>query len=808
MIKQFRGNPSIFMIAATLFVATPLRPAWSQQCQTSDLNVRTQTLGLANVGLFNGGLEFTCGICIQGDTLVTHSSLGDHVYQSGPMGWELTQILPLPVLKGAGYGRSIKLDGDLLVIEQPDAVHTLDTGSGVVHPFLKTTKGFVPLDIVYPPGLRSRWSVRCAMDLDEGWLIVGEPVVADQISHIDIFQYNSLTQKFDFKQTFQGPPDTGQGLHVSQGWATWQTIGTENLRCLRRNINNFWEWAESGPNMRIPGDDGVTYSPIRYFDHGLAVDFQNRIWMFNGSTWQIKSDGITMGSNWDSQVYILNATHVLQGEIVYEWNQNGSNWLPIGSNKCIFQWANGPNGTGSLVAVSDKWPDGHVIFCETTGGDAAVHSLDLNTSQYPPPSTLSSNDLLDTQPSNYDFFGSAVDVSEDVVVVGSAGDSWDQILSGGSATVFKRNGGSWLPEAVLKSPTPENYDRLGKNVSVSGKGENKVIAFSGDGYCVPGTQYSIGSACAATFGPNGWVVKELIPPSLPLCGSRYGDSLAMFGDKHDAVIAVGAPGGSLPSIYIFRCHEGIFSYETKLGSSDFCSLVFTSHLRFSDINNLYSRRVDSSTLHYSYGSNSWSCSTQYNFNPNPLDTLGPIFASGSALSGQIKLQLRDWYFPDIGEINIDTTLSGVVTAANLAWDQNNHLLIGVTDGSSAKLIRMNCSRFEDEKFQCVGFLDIGSFNSSSPIQSIAVNSASDSPSMVAGAPNFENATGKAFVWSESNAILPGDANNDQKVNGLDVTLVIAFWGVVSDPPSQADFNNDGFINSIDLQIVLANWSQN
>jgi hypothetical protein len=43
---------------------------------------------------------------------------------------------------------------------------------------------------------------------------------------------------------------------------------------------------------------------------------------------------------------------------------------------------------------------------------------------------------------------------------------------------------------------------------------------------------------------------------------------------------------------------------------------------------------------------------------------------------------------------------------------------------------------------------------------------------------------------------------------LDVTLVIAFWGVVSDPPSQADFNNDGFINSIDLQIVLANWSQN
>lgn len=806
MMKKFLGNLSIFMIAAILFVATPLRPAWSQQCQTSDLNVRTQTLGLAIVDLFNGGLEFTCGICIQGDTLVTHSSLGDHVYQSGPMGWELTQILPLPVLKNGGYGRSIKLDGDLLVIEQPDAFHTLDTGSGVVHPFLKTTKGFVPLDIVYPPGFRTRWSVRCAMDLDEGWLIVGEPI-ADQISHIDIFKYNSETQKFDFKQTFEGPPNTGQGLHVSQGWVTWQTITTKNPRCLRRNTNNFWEWAESGPNMRIPGDDGVTYSPIRYFDHGLAVDFQNRIWMFNVSTWQIKSDGITMGSHWDSQVYILNATHVLQGEIVYEWNQNGSNWLPIGSNKCIFQWADGPNGTGELVAVSDGWPDGHVMFCEPTGGDAAVHSLDLNTSQPPPPSTLSSNDLLDTQPSNYDFFGSAVDISEDVVVVGSAGDSWDQILSGGSATVFKRNGGSWLPEAVLKSPTPENYDRLGKNVSVSGKGENKVIAFSGDGYCVPGTQYSIGSACAATFGPNGWVVKELIPPILPLCGSRYGDTLAIFGDKHDAVIAVGAPGGSLPSIYIFRCHEGIFTYETKLGSPE-CPLGITSQLRFSYSDNLVSRGGDY-THQFFYGLNGWWCRTEYNFNPNPLDMLGPIFASGSAVSGQIKLQLRDWYVPPgIGEINIDTTLSGVVTAANLAWDQNDHLLIGVTDGSSAKLIRMNCSRFEDEKFQCVGFLDIGTFNSSSPIQSIAVNSASDSPSMVAGAPNFENATGKAFVWSKSNATLPGDANNDQKVNGLDVTLVIASWGVVSDPPSQADFNHDGFINSIDLQIVLANWSQN
>lgn len=49
----------------------------------------------------------------------------------------------------------------------------------------------------------------------------------------------------------------------------------------------------------------------------------------------------------------------------------------------------------------------------------------------------------------------------------------------------------------------------------------------------------------------------------------------------------------------------------------------------------------------------------------------------------------------------------------------------------------------------------------------------------------------------------GDFNLDGQINGADVTVVIAVWGL-SNPPF-GDLNGDGNVDGIDLTLILARW---
>lgn len=48
----------------------------------------------------------------------------------------------------------------------------------------------------------------------------------------------------------------------------------------------------------------------------------------------------------------------------------------------------------------------------------------------------------------------------------------------------------------------------------------------------------------------------------------------------------------------------------------------------------------------------------------------------------------------------------------------------------------------------------------------------------------------------------GDLNDDGRITGADLALVLAAWGGTGD----ADFNEDGIVNGGDLAVVLANWT--
>ncbi len=58
-------------------------------------------------------------------------------------------------------------------------------------------------------------------------------------------------------------------------------------------------------------------------------------------------------------------------------------------------------------------------------------------------------------------------------------------------------------------------------------------------------------------------------------------------------------------------------------------------------------------------------------------------------------------------------------------------------------------------------------------------------------------------WAYTVEITPfGDLNGDECINGYDLGIMFAEWGVVGSP---ADFNNDGTVDPSDMGILLANW---
>lgn len=55
-------------------------------------------------------------------------------------------------------------------------------------------------------------------------------------------------------------------------------------------------------------------------------------------------------------------------------------------------------------------------------------------------------------------------------------------------------------------------------------------------------------------------------------------------------------------------------------------------------------------------------------------------------------------------------------------------------------------------------------------------------------------------------ILDEDINQDGRVNGIDLGLLLSSWGPVSEPPVRADITRDGVVDGADFSRLLAAWT--
>ena len=166
--------------------------------------------------------------------------------------------------------------------------------------------------------------------------------------------------------------------------------------------------------------------------------------------------------------------------------------------------------------------------------------------------------LLADEPTSEAFFGAAVDLDDDRLVVSADGED------PGAAYVFRdqgANGGSdgWSQSATLVSPRSGD-DLFGESVAVDG--ETVVVGATGDDR----NGSNAGAVHVFTVGPDDWSLEATLTPSAPGAGDSFGQSVAVAGDR----VFVGADGEDAESgaAYVFERSDGDWRQRTRLSASD------------------------------------------------------------------------------------------------------------------------------------------------------------------------------------------------------------------------------------------------
>jgi hypothetical protein len=181
-----------------------------------------------------------------------------------------------------------------------------------------------------------------------------------------------------------------------------------------------------------------------------------------------------------------------------------------------------------------------------------------------------------------DFFGAAVAISGDTVVVGALGeDSTATGVNGdqnndlmdfsGAAYVFVRSGNSWSQQAYLKASNTDFFDTFGRTVAISG--DTVVVGALGEDSNATGVNGDQGnndlleSGAAYVFMRSGssWSQQAYLKrPKNESTGGEFGNSVAISGD----IVVVGTRFDSLnsPDSSVFIGNSGAAYVFMRIGN--------------------------------------------------------------------------------------------------------------------------------------------------------------------------------------------------------------------------------------------------
>ena len=207
------------------------------------------------------------------------------------------------------------------------------------------------------------------------------------------------------------------------------------------------------------------------------------------------------------------------------------------------------------TAVVGAYKDDHVNNTNTDQGSAYV--LVRSGATWSQQAKLVASDAANT-----DYFGSAVAIDGDTLVVSAPFDD-DLGTQSGSAYVFVRSGTSWTQQAKLLASDGNVRDLFGTSV-----------ALSGDTVVVGTYQHdNAGLACGAAYvfvrSGSTWTEQAKLVPGDAQENDAFGRSVAVLGDTLVAASLLDDDLGlDSGSVYVFTRAAGVWSERAKLNAGD------------------------------------------------------------------------------------------------------------------------------------------------------------------------------------------------------------------------------------------------
>jgi hypothetical protein len=283
----------------------------------------------------------------------------------------------------------------------------------------------------------------------------------------------------------------------ANGWAT----STETGKLFASDGTN---WVDFGNNLDYFPDDSLVIVGCERDNNGSAYIFKN-----TGGTW--------------NQLAKLTASDGASGDIFGHSVAISKNTALVGAYK-----------------DDDGGPDaGSAYIFEMPGSGWA----DMTETAK----------LTASNPNSSDYFGSAVDVSDSIAVIGAPGEG--EVASGaGMIYLFRKPGGGWINSTETAKLTSNDAD-VGENLGDALDMDEDVILAGSYRRDVDTESFS-GGVYIFTMPEGGWVdgnQDSILVASDPLQRDYFGQSVAFSGNQ----FIVGAPGvddngASAGAVYIFE----------------------------------------------------------------------------------------------------------------------------------------------------------------------------------------------------------------------------------------------------------------
>lgn len=529
------GDTSAGMNAGSAYIFMRNETGWSQQAKL--------TASDGAVGDFFGN-----SVAISGDTIVVGarsagaggSETGSaYVFVRDGANWsQQAKLMSDPPAYSAQFGASVAVGAETIVVGAP-LEDGINTDSGVAYVFVREGANWRQQAKLTASDASPRVWFGSAVAIDGETVVVGaihDGEGSSGSAYVFVRAGTNWNQQAKLTAS-DGASGDHFGTSVSVSGYT-AVIGAPSYRAYMgapprgwacvfiRTGTNWTQQQKLAANDAAPGDN---------FGSSVAISGDTFV---VGASYGDTPAGLDAGS---AYIYVWN------GSI---WNQKHKLMASDAAGGDEFGWSVGISGGAVVVGAR---------LADTAGGanagTAYLYEPDRTANGNQPFAKIEASDAA-----KYDFFGWAVAMDRDTLVVGTPGDSLDSRPSGGGY-VFVRSGTGWREQAKLT--VGELWlDRLGASVAISG--DTAVVgAPASGGSPVTGAVY--------VFVRDGstWSLQANLTGADAAQNDLFGQSVAISGDT----LVVGSPENFDPftetgSAYVFARNGTNWGQMAKLVASD------------------------------------------------------------------------------------------------------------------------------------------------------------------------------------------------------------------------------------------------